>query len=139
MVKAFFHTLVNVEGRGFPWKSVRQTKAPSRVALVTWTVYLGKILTLNNLRKRQVIVINRCCTFKRDRESVDHLLIHSDVASALWSAIFSRFGLAWVMPGRVPDLWASWWSKEGQGVPWCGKWCPHVCFGLYGEREIIML
>jgi hypothetical protein len=46
---------------------------------------------------------------KRDGESVDHLLIHCDIASALWSAIFSRFGLAWVMPRQVLDLCASWW------------------------------
>jgi hypothetical protein len=45
--------------------------------------------------------------FKRDGESVDHLLIQCDVTSALWSAIFSRFRLAWVMPRRVPDLCAS--------------------------------
>jgi hypothetical protein len=59
---------------------------------------------MDNLRKRRVIVINRCCMCKRDGESVDHLLIHCDVASALWSVIFSHFGLAWVMPRRVPDL-----------------------------------
>jgi hypothetical protein len=45
-----------------------------------------------------------------DRESVDHLLLHSKVARALWHAIFSQFGLHWVMPCRVEDLYASWWT-----------------------------
>jgi hypothetical protein len=41
---------------------------------------------------------------------VDHLLLYCDVAYAMWSAIFSRFGLSWVMPLRVFDLFACWWT-----------------------------
>jgi len=42
-------------------------------------------------------------------ESVDHLLLHCEVAHALWNAIFSRFSLSLVMPLRVVDLF-TWWS-----------------------------
>jgi hypothetical protein len=42
---------------------------------------------------------------------VDHLLIHWDVAYALWSAISTCFGLSWVMPRRVLDLFACWWTS----------------------------
>jgi hypothetical protein len=38
------------------------------------------------------------------------LLLHCDVAYALWSALFTRFGLFWVMPRRVFDLFACWWT-----------------------------
>jgi hypothetical protein len=72
----------------------------------------GKILTSNNLRNRQVIVINRCCMCKRSEEMVDHLLLHCEIASVLWFAIFSHFGLAWVMPRQVSDLLACWWSSR---------------------------
>jgi hypothetical protein len=60
----------------------------------------------HNLRKRRVIVIDGCCMCKRNRESVDHLLLHCEVDCALWNAIFSRFGLSWVMPLWVVDLFA---------------------------------
>jgi hypothetical protein len=43
-------------------------------------------------------VINRCCMCKSSEETVDHLLLHCEIASTLWDAMFSRFGLAWVMP-----------------------------------------
>jgi hypothetical protein len=46
---------------------------------------LSKILTMENLRKRHVIVVNRCCMCKRDGESVNHLLIHYEVVCALWN------------------------------------------------------
>jgi hypothetical protein len=44
---------------------------------------LGKILTLDNLSKRQVIVINRYCMRKKNMESVDHLLLHCEVPCVL--------------------------------------------------------
>jgi hypothetical protein len=40
--------------------------------------------------------------------SLDYFLLHCEIASALWNAIFSRVGLAWVMPKRVVDLLACW-------------------------------
>jgi hypothetical protein len=86
-----------------------RTQAPSRAVFFAWSAVLGKILTLDNLKKRHVIVIDRCCMCKRDGESVDHLLLHCDMASALWSVFFSCFGMFWVMPRQVIDLFACWW------------------------------
>jgi hypothetical protein len=39
---------------------------------------------------------------------VDHFLLHYDIASILWNAIFSYVGLAWIMPKRVVNLLACW-------------------------------
>jgi hypothetical protein len=36
--------------------------------------------------------------------------LHCDVSYAMWSAIFSCFGLSWVMPLKVLDLFACWWT-----------------------------
>jgi hypothetical protein len=48
-----------------------------------WSVALGKILTVDNLRKRHVIIVDRCCLCKRNGESMDHILLHCDMAFAL--------------------------------------------------------
>jgi hypothetical protein len=53
-------------------------------------------------------VIDRCCMYKMNGESVDHLFLHCEVARVLWDAIFSRLSLSWVMPLRVVDLFACW-------------------------------
>jgi hypothetical protein len=76
-----------------------------------WSASLGKILTLDNLRRRQVIMVNRCCLCKLEGESVDHLLLHCEVAHTLWNTILSRFGLSLVMPNSVVDLMFCWWSR----------------------------
>jgi hypothetical protein len=69
-------------------------------------------------------------------ESVDHLLLHCEVARALWNEIFSRFSLSWVMPLRVVDLFACWWTggRSQSAVMWkmvpcCLLWC------LWRERN----
>jgi hypothetical protein len=59
----------------------------------------------------------RCSMCKRSEETVD--LLHCEVAYALWSAFFDRFGLSWVMSRRVFDLLACWWSTGRRGE--CGS------------------
>jgi hypothetical protein len=143
-VKNFFRALSRAKGGGFPWKSVWRTKSPPRAAFFVWSVTLGKILTLDNLRKRQVVIVNGCFMCKKDRESIDHLLLHCEVAHALWCNTLSRLDFSWVMPNCILDLCACWCSLvfagvllAGLGVPWFGRWCLFVFFGLFGERETI--
>jgi hypothetical protein len=77
-----------------------------------------------------MVVVNRCWLCESDEESVDYLLLHCEAARALWNAFFSKFGLCWVMPSTVKDLYASWW-KGGcarsavvwKMVPLCIMWC----------------
>jgi hypothetical protein len=63
-------------------------------AFLSWTSSLGKILTMDILRKRGLIVPNWCCMCKRSGESVDHLLLHCFVARELWSMVFGLFGIS---------------------------------------------
>jgi hypothetical protein len=53
------------------------------VAFFTWSIALGKILIMDNLRKRHVIVVDWRCVYKKSGESVDRLLLHYEIANAL--------------------------------------------------------
>ena len=53
-------------------------------------------------------MVDWCCLCKKSGETIDHLFLHYEVASALWDYIFSVFGLEWVMSSRVVDLFACW-------------------------------
>jgi hypothetical protein len=77
------------------------------VAFFAWTAAHGKILTVNNLKRKGMVVVNRCWLCEADGELVDHLLLHCGTARALWNAFFARFGLCWVMPSSVKELLAS--------------------------------
>jgi hypothetical protein len=135
-VRSFYKTLAYNETIHFPWKSICRTKVPLKVAFFAWAAALGKILTLDNLRKMRVIVIDRCCMCKKNEGFADHLLLQCEVVCVLWNAIFSRFSLSWVMPRWVVDLFACWWTggRSQSAVVWkmvscCLLWC------LWRERN----
>ena len=109
-MKSFYFILNSFVSFPFPWKTIWRTKAPLRVAFFVWSAALGKILTLDNLRKRNIVLVNRCGVCKKEEESIDHLLLHCESGQFLWNGFFSRFGLAWVMPRGVGDLLHCWWS-----------------------------
>jgi hypothetical protein len=105
-VSSFYRVLSSHGSVTFPWKGIWRTNAPPRVAFFAWTAARSKIPTIDNLRRRGMIVVNRCWLCELDGESMDHLLLHCRVANALRNVIFSQFGLYWVMPGSVRELFA---------------------------------
>jgi hypothetical protein len=118
-VRSFFGVLSISSDRyeggcsSFPWKGIWKVKVPLRVSFFVWTASLGKILTLDNLRKRGLIVVNWCCMCKRSGESINHLLLHCEVARTLWSVLFTLFSVKWVMNDRVLDLLVCWKGQRG--------------------------
>jgi hypothetical protein len=130
-VKSFYKILSSLATEVFPWKSIWRSKVPTRVAFFGWNATLEKILTHDNLRKRNIVVVEWCCMCKKNGESVDHLLIHCEMATYLWHYVFALFGMEWVMPQKVIDLFACWSQMGGRDlfrniwrmVPLCVMWC----------------
>ena len=107
-VKRYYHCLSPPSLLTFPWKIIWKGKVPPRVAFFSWTTALGRILTIDNFWKHRLILMDWCCMCKRSGESVDHLLLHYPMARELWFVVFGMFGVQWVMPHWVLDLWAGW-------------------------------
>ena len=130
-VKSYYSYLSTPSPRSFPWKGVWKSKVPPRVAFFSWTAALGKVLTIDNLRKRGLILVDWCCLCRESGESPDHILLHCKVARELWNMVFVMFGVQWVMPGTVLDLFSSWQGSWGckrtnmvwRVVPHCVLWC----------------
>ena len=112
-VKEYYCCMSMASSDPFPWKSIWQAKVPPRVAFFSWTAALGKLLTIDNLRRRHLIIVDWCCMCKRSGESVDHLLLHCPLAWELWSMMLGLFGVHWVMPCHVLDFWAGWQGHYG--------------------------
>jgi hypothetical protein len=136
-VRSYYSVLLKPSRISFPWRSVWKAKVPSRVTFFSWTATLGRILTIDNLRKRKVLIIDWCCMCKTNGESVNHLLLHCPIAQDLWNLVFILFGISWVMPRGVEDLFACWSGKREnsesgaiwKAVPHCLMWC------LWRERN----
>ncbi|XP_059289469.1 uncharacterized protein LOC132042988 [Lycium ferocissimum] len=92
----------------WPWKHVWRTRQPLKVSCFTWTALKGACLTQDNLRRRGIILINRCHLCYQTNETVNHLFLHCPVTAAVWHFFFSLFGLSWVMPSSIKDAFESW-------------------------------
>ena len=63
------------------------SKVPSKINFFVWTVALGRILTNENFRKRQLGVIDWCCMCRRVGETINHLLLHCPIVRELRSMV----------------------------------------------------
>jgi hypothetical protein len=137
-VKSYYQILSLNTPLGFPWKSIWKVGAPPRVAFFVWTAAHGKILTMDNLRKRHLCIVDWCCMCKHSGESPNHLLLHCETAQSLWSMVFCLFGVVWVMPRSVVEVMASWMGSFRKSshadvwgaVPLCVMWV------LWRERNL---
>ena len=120
-MSSFYQSLTGIGDPTFPWKWVWVSRVPSEVCFFGWAATRGAILTIDNLRRRRMIVTEWCYMCKKNAETSDHLLIHCDFATELWNFVLSIFGVQWVMPSSVKDLFACWNQEcrgERQQIPW---------------------
>lgn len=99
-VNSLFKTL---EDGGSPrfgcWKFVWRSPIPSRVCFFLWLAYWSKILTVDKIITRGMLIPNRCSTCLMDEESSNHLLIHCPTAHSLWNFFLRFFGRRWALQG----------------------------------------
>jgi hypothetical protein len=136
-VKSYYKVLSSPIQSYFPWKSIWKVKVPPRVAFFVWTATLRKILTLDNLRKRNIIVMEWCFMCKSFGESIDHLFLHCMVATELWRTILQIFGVEWVMPWSVKDMLGSWRGQKGnQTLIPIWRMAPLCLMCVFGGNEM---
>ena len=130
-VNDYYRILVGSTNFCFPWKSIWKQKIPFWVAFFVWIAALGKCMTIDNLRKRKIWILDWCYMCKCNGESVDHLFLHCPVAMDLWVMVLGLFGVSWVMPQSVFWFLACWQGRFGRhwnGYIWlivllCLTWC----------------
>ena len=74
-------------------KEVWGSGAPLKTHIFAWEIVWGKILIVDMLMKRGWPLVNRCILCKDCEELVDHILIHCDRTSQLWTLLLTTFGL----------------------------------------------
>ena len=76
---------------------------PTKVGFFAWEASWGKVLTLDQLKKRGRTLANRCFLCGEREETVNHLLIHCSKARMLWELFLAIFGVNWVFPFLVKE------------------------------------
>ncbi|WMV30621.1 hypothetical protein MTR67_024006, partial [Solanum verrucosum] len=119
-------------------KLIWKTRLPPKIKCFTWTTLKNAILTLDNLNRRKLQLVNRCFMCLNNLESVNHLSLHCPVAAALWNMFISIAGINWILPQSVKEVVGSWSLREvdspikktRQMIPSCIFWC------IWKERNL---
>ena len=67
-----------------------------------------KILTLDQLKRRDWSLPKNYYICKGEEESTNHILLHCLKVSMLWHLILAIFDVQWVMPFSIKDALISW-------------------------------
>ena len=99
---SYYKATCGINVNTFPWKII-WCQAPKKVFFLS-TAAWGKILINDNLLKGGFFLVGWFCMCQCNGKTVDHLLLHCDIAYVLWSEVFKLFGAQWMMPLVVSDL-----------------------------------
>ena len=64
---------------------------------------MGKILTLDQLKRRGWTLPNKCYLCKGEDKSASHILLHCPMANMLCHLVFAMTGVQRVMPLSIKD------------------------------------
>ena len=107
-VKSLYSILDSRRGVQFPINIIWNPCVPTKVGFFAWEAFWGKVLTLDQLKKRGRCLANRCFLCGEEEESIDHILIQCSKARVLWELLFTLFGVSWVLPYSVRDTLCGW-------------------------------
>ena len=104
-VKAFFLILEGNHLPRDPFSLVWLGLAPSRVEVFCWLVVAAKVSTTEHLRRGLTLIniSDVCVMCHKEGEIVNHLLLHCEVAVAVWSHVIRRCGLNWCCPKTMAN------------------------------------
>ena len=92
----------------FPYRLIWNSVVPPKIGVFAWEATWGKVLTLDQLKRRGMTLVNRCFMCEEDEENIDHLLIHCKSAKMLWNLFLSIIGTSWVFPQSVLHTLLAW-------------------------------
>ena len=99
--KSFFVSLLNVEPlpRFQPFNFIWKPYIPYKVKIFAWLVVHGKVNTCDLVQRRNpnmALSPSWCVLCSKQNESIDHLLMHCEIATKLWNQLFNEAHLSWV-------------------------------------------
>ncbi|RVX19759.1 Transposon TX1 uncharacterized 149 kDa protein [Vitis vinifera] len=139
-VKSLYNDLSSRRAGPFPHGLIWSPSVPSKVSFFTWEASWGKVLTMDQLKKRGWALANRCFLCCEEEESIDHILIHCSRARALWefcSPFLGCFGSSHLRL-KIPLLngGALCWARS---IERCGRQPRCAFFGRFGWKETGLL
>ena len=78
------------------------------VFFLLWEASWGKVLTLDQLKRKGRSLANRCFFCLAEEKTTNQTLIHCTRIRVLWELLFALFGVTWVLPCSVRETFLGW-------------------------------
>ncbi|CAN1249570.1 hypothetical protein LINPERPRIM_LOCUS7185 [Linum perenne] len=122
----------------FPAKSIWINCVPTKVQFFCWLAWRNRIAIVDNLKRRGLALPNWCVLCKCKEKSINHLFLHYNFTSQVWSKISSTLSIHGLWPLSLTELLLMW--KDMNCVPRFKRqerlFCT-VFFGMFGSSAII--
>ena len=113
-------TAYNIQFAGshsqFQGSTIWKAEAEGKHKFFAWLLVQSKLLTADNLSKRQWPCDPMCSLCSQEQETADHLILHCCFAKEVWH-LMARWTQNLV---KIPDMGSSvatWWQQELTGLP----------------------
>jgi ribonuclease HI/exonuclease III len=124
------------------WKSVWEPLAVPKVNFFFWTLVHNKLLTGDNLEKRNIAGPHRCVLCNNNSETAQHLFMDCSFAKEVWGLILKDLQISLHPQNSVAELFASWSHIYPQRIPsksfWSKIWTAipkYVCWQIWLARN----
>jgi hypothetical protein len=124
------------------WKRVWDHLSIPKVNFFFWTLMHNKILTGDNMEKRNIVGPHRCVLCNNNSETSQHLFMGCTFAKEVWEIFLQDLQISIPPQNSVAELFASWNSLYPQRIPsksfWTKIWTAmpkYVCWQLWLTRN----
>ena len=107
-MKFIYKYLSDLEAHLFPSNLIWNSWVPTMVGFFAWEASWGRILTLDQIKRRGRALTNKCFLYEEEEETVEHLLLHCTKAKVLWNLFLAIVGVQWVFPLSMRGTLLSW-------------------------------
>ena len=112
LVRRMYRKLMHSLPTDFPWLSIWNPIVPLKLGFFAWEASWGKVLTLDQLKRRGIPLVNKCFLCEDEEETIDHLLIHCSRAKMLWNLFWAIMDYNWVFHLMVCQFLLAWQSAS---------------------------
>ncbi|XP_027155903.1 uncharacterized protein LOC113756420, partial [Coffea eugenioides] len=97
------------------WRGIWCPLLPLKMSYLVWRILAGFLPLDDKLRSRGFSLASKCDCCGDSQESLHHIFVQGNLASAVWKHFFRACGIPWTSFSCVSSLLVVWFQSSGSG------------------------
>jgi len=127
------------------WKQIWESFSIPKINFFFWALFHNKILTGDNLCRRNIAGPHRCVFCKKALETSVHIFIECEYAQKAWTSFLAGLNVSPPVHSSISDMFSSWKARYPYNIAdkslWHKVWIAapkYVCWKLWLSRNEIV-